>query len=72
MQVSVFCQEPHTHAIAQQTYTANERKEPQLHKGILKFSLMKNPSNTESIAGDEAKANFSSDQRGHLTRNLRF
>src|SRR5437879_639873 len=56
MQVRVFGKEPHTHAIAQQPYPANKRKEPELHHGILPRARLKHPSNTEQIAGEEATA----------------
>ena len=56
MQVSVFCQEPHKRSVAHQTYPANQCKEPQLHKWIVPFALLKNPSHTEHIARDETTA----------------
>ena len=56
MQVRVFGEEPHTHAIAQQPETANERKEPELHHGIRKCALLKHPGNTKQTAGEEAAA----------------
>ena len=56
MQVSVFGQEPHTHATPEQPYPANECKEPQLYTGILPCALMKHPRNTERIAGEETQA----------------
>jgi hypothetical protein len=56
MQVRVFGQHPHAHATPQQPYPADERKEPQLHRGILPGARLKHPRNTEEIAGEEAHA----------------
>ena len=56
MQVRVFGEEPQTHAIAQQPYPANERKEPELHHGILPRARLKHPGNTEQIAGEKTTA----------------
>ncbi len=56
MQVRVFGQEPHTHAVAHQSYPANQRKESELHPGIVPGALLKYPGNTEHIACEEATA----------------